>query len=208
MHFAGGICRIVDDDGRHRLEDFGTRMHQPVTVVATLERERIELIELHCILARRECLDDLGTFEEAYLAGRDETDLSLEAARRGWSVWLEPSVVVGYPSPKRLRPSDYPYYLPRWSDAWWDRSLRAFQQKWGLEADERDEVFRRGHRQRRIGKCPGRHPGWQGFRDLLAWRVRRVLDHVITPVTAVITDRRRRRAAPARVVHTASWDDA
>jgi GT2 family glycosyltransferase len=130
VHFAGGTCRIIDDGGRHRLEDFGSRMHQPVSVVATLERERTELIELHCLLARRAFLDQLGPFDEAYLAGRDETDLSLEAKRHGWTVWVEPAVVVGYPSPKRLLPFDYSYYLPRWSDAWWDRSLRAFQRNW------------------------------------------------------------------------------
>jgi GT2 family glycosyltransferase len=207
VHFAGGTCHIVDDDGSPRLQDIGHRMHQPVSVVATLEREPTELIELHCILARRACIEQLGAFDEAYLAGRDETDLSLEAGRRGWSVWLEPAVVVGYPSPKRLRPSDYPYYLPRWSDAWWNRSRRAFQQKWGVE-NERDDIYRLGHRQRRIGRFPGAKPGWAGRRDLVAWKIRRALDLAVTPVLVMVADHRRRRARPARVVHAASWDGA
>jgi GT2 family glycosyltransferase len=205
VHFAGGTCHIVDDGGSRRLEDIGHRMHQPLSVVAKLRREPIELIELHCILARWACLDQLGAFDEAYLAGRDETDLSLEAARRGWSVWLEPAVVVGYPSPKHLRPSDYLYYLPRWSDAWWNRSLLAFRQKWGVE-NERDDVYRLGHRQRRIGRFPGTKPGWAGRRVLAAWKIRRALDLAVTPALVIVADRRRRRARPARVVHAASWD--
>jgi GT2 family glycosyltransferase len=206
VHFAGGTCRIVEIDGTPRLEDRGLRMHQPVSVVASLSREPTELVELHCLLARRACLERIVPFDETLLAGREETDLSMYAAQHGWTAWLEPAVVVGYPSPKRLRPSDYAYYLPRWSDAWSDRSFRAFHRKWGLGDHATTERFRVGHRERRIGTCPGRQPGWRGRRDLLAWRARRALDLVITPALVVVADRRRRRAAPARVVHTASWD--
>jgi GT2 family glycosyltransferase len=206
VHFAGGTCRIVDVDGNARLEDFGTRMNEPVSVVGDLEREPTELVELHCLLARRECLELIGPFDESFVAGREETDLSLLAARRGWTALLEPAVVVGYPSPKRLSARDYAYYLPRWSDAWSDRSFRAFHRKWGLGDDATGEPFRTGHRARRIGRWPGTEPGWPGHRRRLAWKVRRVLDLVVTPVAVVAADRRRRRAAPARVVHTASWD--
>jgi hypothetical protein len=44
VHFAGGTCRIIDGDGTPRLEDFGTRMHQPVSVVETLTRQPTELV--------------------------------------------------------------------------------------------------------------------------------------------------------------------
>ena len=136
-------------------------MHQPVSAVGDLVRELTELVELHCLLARRECLERIGPFDEAFVAGREETDLSLLAEQRGWTAWLEPGVVVGYPSPKRLRPSDYLYYLPRWSDAWSDRSFRAFHQKWGLGDHATGERFQQGHRMRRIGRWPGTRAGWR-----------------------------------------------
>lgn len=206
VHFAGGFCRIVEVDGCPRLEDGGTRMHLAASAVALLTREPTELVELHCLLARRECLERIGPFDESLVAGREETDLSLFAAQYGWTAWLEPAVVVGYPSPKRLRPFDYGYYLPRWSDAWSDRSFRAFHRKWGLGDHATGERFRDGHRLRRIGRWPGSRPGWGGFRDRLAWKARRALDLVVTPAAVMLADRRRRRAGPARVVHAASWD--
>ena len=206
VHFGGGTCRIVDVDGTPRLEDRGTRAHLPASAVGSMTREPTELVELHCLLVRRTCLERIGPFDEALVAGREETDLSLFAERYGWTAWIEPAVVVGYPSPKRLRPSDYLYYLPRWSDAWSDRSFRAFHQKWGLGDHATGEPFRRGHRMRRIGKWPGPQPGWRGRRARVAWKARRALDLVVTPAAVAITDRRRRRAGPARIVHAASWD--
>jgi N-acetylglucosaminyl-diphospho-decaprenol L-rhamnosyltransferase len=46
------------------------------------------------LLARRECLEDIGLFDERYFAYCEEVDLGLRAARAGWRVGLVWGAVV------------------------------------------------------------------------------------------------------------------
>ena len=44
------------------------------------------------MLMRREMLDDIGLFDEAYWMYMEDLDLCYRAARAGWTTWYEPSV--------------------------------------------------------------------------------------------------------------------
>ena len=104
-----------------------------------MRREACELIEFHCMLARREAFDKLGPLDQELLSTREHLDICL-AVRRGWrqQSGLSRTRVVTY-APDSIRPesfawTDIPFFLLRWSDAWGAASLRHFEQKWNLDA--------------------------------------------------------------------------
>ena len=66
----------------------------------------------------------------------EELDLCLDAREAGGEIYLEPRAVVRYVPVPALALSDLPYYLLRWSEDWNETSLRRFQAKWGLIADD------------------------------------------------------------------------
>src|SRR5205814_1149557 len=80
----------------------------------------------HCLLARVDALRPTGPFDEGLVAAREHSTLSLQVRVPGGEIWLEPSVVVRYPWPKRNTLADYRFYLPRGSDEWAERSFRRF----------------------------------------------------------------------------------
>jgi GT2 family glycosyltransferase len=204
IHFAGGECHLADGPRGLRLVSHNRLMHEAPAVVAGLSRAPSELVELHCVLLRVEVLRRLGPFDEDLVAAREEADLSLRLAGIGERIVVDPSVVVRYLWPKRLHPSDRPFFRARWSADWAARSFAAFNRKWGIADPAMDESFHQGHADRRVGGWP--HSG--GWTAKAAWKARRAVDVVATPLAVRAEDRRRRRAGPARVVHRASWDAA
>ena len=207
IHYAGGSCRIVSDSGARRLEEHNPYMHRPVAALAELSRAPTEYVETHCLLARVEALQRVGPFDEALIAAREHTTLSLQVSALGGGIWLEPSVVVRYPWPKRNTLADYRFYLPRWSDDWAERSFRRFNERWALSDLAIDDVYFQGHLDRRleVRDDPGNDLRARSRR--LVRRVRRRLDSVVTPLAVKASDRRRARAGPASVLHRASWDE-
>ena len=181
-------------------------MHQPVGVLDELARVPTEYVEPHCLLARTEVLRRIGPFDEELLAGREHSSLSLQVRAAGGEVWLEPAVVVRYAWPKRNTIGDYRLYLPRWSDEWGERSYRRFNETWQITDTTIDEVFRHGHRDRRMGGSFPRGSGLVVRVRRLGYHARRVADRVVTPLAVGACDRRRARRLPAQVLHAASWE--
>lgn len=134
IHMAGGESRIVEEGGKRRLHEID-RMHgrRLSELDAPLERSTTELLEFHCLLARREIFDTIGPLDEELLSIRDQDDLCLGVRAAGGSIYLEPSVWVSYLPPPPILPSDRRHYQLRWSRPWIERSLRHFHEKWDLE---------------------------------------------------------------------------
>lgn len=206
IHYAGGTCRIVEDDGVRRFDEHNPLMHRPVTALDELERAPTEYVEPHCLLARVDVLRQLGPFDEDLVVAREHSMLSLQVTAAGGEIWLEPSTVVLYPWPKRNTIADYRLYLPRWSDEWSERSFRHFNEVMHLGDDEIDDIYRDGHRQRRLGGRPPRGPSLRARWGRMRYRARRAVTIVATPVVVRAVERGRARRAPARVVHRARWD--
>jgi GT2 family glycosyltransferase len=206
VHYAGGRCRIVTDGDTRCLDEHNTHMHRPVSALAELTRSRTEYVEHHCLLARVDVLRQIGPFDEALVAAREHSTLSLQVTALGGEIWLEPSVVVRYPWPKRNRPADYRFYLPRWSDEWAERSFRHFNETWRLTDLTIDDIFREGHRERRLEQEHLQENGRWAWARAITRRGRRGLDRILTPLAVKACDRRRDRTGPPRVLHTASWD--
>lgn len=207
IHYAGGHCQIVTDGDVRRFDEHNTHMHRPVAALAELARTRTEYVEPHCLLARTDVLRRIGPFDEGLVAAREHSTLSLQVTARGGEIWLEPSVVVRYPWPKRNTLADYRFYLPRWSDEWAERSFRRFNETWRLTDLAIDDIFRQGHRERRFEQRPEPDHGRWARAGAMARRGRRGIDRVVTPLAVRACDRRRDRAAPPRVLHAASWEE-
>jgi GT2 family glycosyltransferase len=150
VHMAGGEARILEADGRRRLHEKLRFCDQPVRDVRTqLRREACELLEFHCLLARRAVFQELGPLDEALLGTREHVDICLAVREAGGTVWIEPRAVISHVLASSYAWSDIPYYLLRWSDAWGQSSLRHFERKWSLDANGRQLTtgWLRPHRQ-------------------------------------------------------------
>ena len=140
--------------------------------------------------------------------GREHSTLSLQVTAMGGAIWLEPSVVVRYPWPKRNTLADYRFYLPRWSDAWAEPSFRRFNDTWQLTDTEIDNIFRQGTASGGSSNDPRRGTAFVGARVRWsfapAWRPRPGRDAaggrgMRTPASSC--------RAGARL-HRGSWDTA
>jgi GT2 family glycosyltransferase len=157
IHMAGGEASIRLTDGRRQLHENLRLCDQRVSeVLPQLRRECCELIEFHCLLARREVFQQLGPLDEGLLGTREHVDFCLKVREAGGEVWFEPNAVATH-GPDSIWPevpppfawSDIPYYLLRWSDDWGQRSLSHFERKWNLDAGSAELTtdWLRPHRQ-------------------------------------------------------------
>ncbi|MGH9400221.1 MAG: glycosyltransferase family 2 protein, partial [Thermoanaerobaculia bacterium] len=151
IHMAGGTAQIHERAGPRRF----TESHRFVGLLLReigpeLRRETTELVEYHCMLARRETLDALGPLDEELLSMAEHIDLCLAVRQRGGSVYLEPSSRVTYLPPPPLDAADRRFFQLRWSEAWARRSYAHFRQKWRLDPDDpyfrQNLSFLRSHR--------------------------------------------------------------
>jgi GT2 family glycosyltransferase len=204
IHYAGGVTRIVDDDGERRLEQ-SDLMGRGLEELASLERAPTTAVESHCVLARCDVLRRSGPLDESVMTARDHIDLGQQIAAGGGAIWLEPAVVVHYLWPKRLTWRDLIFYAAHWSDEWVERSHEALNTRWHITVPSLDKQFREVYRRRRLRREPW-PAGWRGRVARMRFRVRVRLDRVLTPVFVRHFDRQRARAAPSRVVHAATWD--
>lgn len=75
------------------------------------ERVQVPWVTGCCLLIRRECLEDLGGFDEDFFLYYEDVDFCRRAQARGWTVWYEPALGAihhrplhgrSVPSPLRL----------------------------------------------------------------------------------------------------------
>lgn len=56
-----------------------------------------------CLLARRDCWEDLGGFDPAFFLYYEDVDLCRRARRRGWTVWHDPQAALVHHLPLHRR---------------------------------------------------------------------------------------------------------
>lgn len=93
---AGIVCADVGDQATPHVDPFLGAIPGPSTVRFGWEPAHYPHGTL--IVARRQCLDDIGLFDERYFAYNDEADLGLRAREAGWEVGLARGVMVENPS--------------------------------------------------------------------------------------------------------------
>jgi GT2 family glycosyltransferase len=67
------------------------------------QRCRVPWVTGCCLLVRRDCLQDLGGFDEDFFLYYEDVDLCQRARARGWSVWYEPALRVVHHEPLHQR---------------------------------------------------------------------------------------------------------
>ena len=207
IHYAGGTCRIVDEDGIRRLDEHNPLMHKPVSALATLVRSPTEYVEPHLLLARTAAVRPEGIFDEGLVAAARAhhavvADPSSRAARSGSSL----------PSSSGTRGRSATR-SPTTPGTCRDGAASRRRVPSGLQ---RALESQRHHDRRRVpvgapGSAGGPTPSGQGpprTVQRVGYPVVRAVDLVVTPVLIRRCDRRHARAGPAEVLHTATWDRA
>jgi GT2 family glycosyltransferase len=137
IHCAGGACgvkEVVSEQGpeRHMFEHISSQGKRVADIRHRLSRRETGLAEFHCLLARTETARRPGMIDPAILNTREHVDFCLNVTEAGGTIWLEPDSVVTYLHDTKLRTSDLPYFMLRWSDAWERRSIEHVVAKRGL----------------------------------------------------------------------------
>ncbi len=159
IHTAGADLYVKDEGGRRTFVErhhFVNELADDVS--AELQRQPVGLVEFHCLLARRDFVQAVG-LDENLRSFLDHDDFCLAAAKAGAKVYVEPRAIVSHLSPPPISPSDLPFFIRRWSNAWIDPSIKHFALKHGLRFDD-DGLqghyrYRDAHRLRLMGRLHG-----------------------------------------------------
>ena len=212
IHMAGGRCRIIEVDGRRRIDTDMALYDVPASEASPSSRFSTELVEYHCVLVRTDFVQSEGVHDAELRTGHDMYDLCLKVLAAGGECWIEPDAVMFYDRPRHIDDADRELYALRWSTAWDTTTLDHFAEAWDLDPDDPDrESTQYWHSfQRRLAYVP--------VTNARQWlqRKRRALADSGQQATAIANDRARRRAAgrsaeraaPARVVHAPPWVSA
>ncbi len=165
IHIAGGFFHEVDEQGRKVLYDEQRLFEAKLkTVKEPLQRFPCDYIEFHCMLLKRDLLENIGGLDEHMRSVHEHIDLALELRRRNKKIFFEPKALATYIPPQKLAWFDLPYFEIRWCEEWAIPSVDHFRQKWGYdrmgylgETDSANMVddtivkFVRGHRGSVVG---------------------------------------------------------
>jgi GT2 family glycosyltransferase len=130
IHTAGADLTVAETNGRHFLHErhhFSGKGY--AATKASLVRSPVDLVEFHCLLARRDLFARLGPLDEGLVSFFDHIDFCLAVRETGATVYLEPAAVVTHLAPPPFEQMDVPYFLLRWSDAWLRPSMEHFAKK-------------------------------------------------------------------------------
>ena len=204
IHFAGGECHVrveekPERNERHMVDTISRQGQRLADVRDQLKRERTEVAEFHCLMARTDIFDQIGPFDEGMLAVRENLDFCLMVSQAGGTVYSEPASVITYLDGRPLKWSDMPFYVVRWSDEWTLASLHHFRDKWDLTEDA---YFTRQYK-----NLAWRRKDYLIQNTLLrrvpSWRIRLLLEKLVFPVEEALAkgavarhERRRERATP------------
>lgn len=149
VHCAGGTIDYVENPDKTRTiitcqHELGT----PLADMPELSREPTELIEFHCVLISRSCLDAIGgRLDEQLLTTREHVDLCLLAKQAGFDVYLEPKSQVGYGNKEKMTLGDLRFFQFRWAEQATLDTIARFESKWDVKLDpERVEIIRKRRR--------------------------------------------------------------
>jgi GT2 family glycosyltransferase len=141
IHFVGGEAHIeeVDHDGvveRHLCDKMPMQGKSLRSVLPELRREETEACEFHCVLVRKDVIDEVGPFDEKMLNTKENIDFSMTVLASGGTVYFEPKSVATYIDNTPMTWRDLPYFMIRWSDSHTLATLDHLRQKWNLSEDE------------------------------------------------------------------------
>ena len=159
LHIAGGMFHEDKVDGKKVLYDEQRLFEAKLkTIKEPLRRSRCDYAEFHCMLIRKDFLDQQGGLDENMLSVHEHIDLGLELRSQNKDVYFEPGALATYIPPEKISWFDLPYFEIRWSEDWTVSSVEHFRNKWGYDrlgylgeeamdlTDDTIVKFVRGHR--------------------------------------------------------------
>jgi len=136
VHITLGDCRIDAQEGRRIFVEVHRDACKKLSEIhGSLRRAPTELVEYHCMFARREALERNGPLDERLMSMFEHCDLALCLREAGETLWFEPESVVAYHPAEDMHWSDLRYFNLRWSDGWNRASLARFQEKWEVDPE-------------------------------------------------------------------------
>ncbi|GAA3972933.1 glycosyltransferase family 2 protein [Allohahella marinimesophila] len=139
IHCAGGVCGIKskpDEQGKIQRHLYELLAEQKKRVdKVPLERKQTELAEFHCMMIRKDYLDEVGGLDPNVLNTREHVDFCISVMHKGGTVWLEPKSIVTYLFDTSLMHYDVPFFMYRWGDNSERSSLLYLKDKWNLTID-------------------------------------------------------------------------
>lgn len=104
----------------------------------TLERTAVDSVEFHCILIRRDILNQIE-LDELFDSLASHTDLCNQVHDLGWPIFIEPSARVIFLNPRQINgfePTDVPFYRFKWSEPYVKAVFKRCVRKWYLASDD------------------------------------------------------------------------
>ncbi len=146
IHMFGGEVRVSSTSaGTMEYHEQHDLAHVPLNAVTTpLVAKPTQLIEFHTVLVQMKAFEKVGRFDEGFFSHAEHGDFSLQVAKAGGKIWVEPRSVITYAPPKCLVGEDRKYFLLRWSEAWCAASYQRMSEKYGVPLKSRG--VKRGHR--------------------------------------------------------------
>lgn len=136
IHMAGG--RIVEQqEAAGRVLDETHYLMNADPDVEVLVRRRCDFAEFHCMLVRRDLLDDPRMLDPAIRCVHEHIDIALVAGDLGASIWFEPEARVTYLAFAPYTLDDLPMLRSRWDAREGEASIAAFASKWNVIDDRR-----------------------------------------------------------------------
>jgi GT2 family glycosyltransferase len=209
IHCAGGVSAIEEGeaDGKTTRRIIERIFKQGLPMAEErpgLERGPTGLAEFHCMMVRTDFFEGHGPLDEGLLNSKEHVDLCIQVLRAGGAVYLEPESVVTYVTVPPMAPSDVPYYMLRWSDAWESASLDRLVEKYELVDDPYIAGRRRniGWRRRMALLKPLSRRLARSDSGRLARKIENRLVRLDRRLNRWMTDRHARRATRAEPART------
>lgn len=154
IHHAGGVLFAEGDPDHPTLSERHRLMDKPISQFNRLTApERNEIAEFHCLLMRRDVLDEFGSFDER-LVSREQIDFALRLKIAGKTVTFERDAVVTHVRDGKQSQADLDFFLQRWDHSRVETALSVFESTWGVALDKErilhDWIAR--HRRRAVGE--------------------------------------------------------
>ncbi|HYZ17035.1 MAG TPA: glycosyltransferase [Candidatus Acidoferrum sp.] len=139
VHAVGGVIRVTEtQSGRMLTMKFPLYDAPWGPFVDAFVRERVDMVEFHCMLVHAERIRPLFPLDEALETVLEFEDLCMRAGQAGMSVFFEPRCRVGQllplPLPRGL--PDVPMFWRRWSRRRNVASIEHFRRKWNISPDD------------------------------------------------------------------------
>lgn len=152
VHCAGGgIAQVTGGNGEPMIVTKEYHAGESPSAASILDRKPTGLIEFHCVLVSRECLNAIGgELDEGLKTTREHVDLCLQAREAGFEIYLEPRSRMSYLLTEQIQIGDLPYFLFRWSDKATRETIKHFERKWRVRLDPERRRIIGGRRSRAV----------------------------------------------------------